>query len=149
MPGRHSAPLADIAEATKTAFRSLRANLFRTLLTLLGVVIGVAAVVVMLAIGNGSQQQVLERISAMGTNLLIVRPGAPGVRSSGDTATLVREDADAIAELPNVEAAVPERNTRATLRVGNIDYQTSILGTAADYTATREWNDGVRRIHHR
>ena len=139
LPGRHSAPLADIAEATKTAFRSLRANLFRTMLTLLGVVIGVAAVVVMLAIGNGSQQQVLDRISAMGTNLLIVRPGAPGVRSSGDTATLVREDADAIGELPNVEAAVPERNTRATLRVGNIDYQTSILGTAADYTATREW----------
>ena len=55
---------------------ALRANLFRTLLTLLGVVIGVAAVVVMLAIGNGSQQQVLDRISAMGTNLLIVRPGA-------------------------------------------------------------------------
>jgi macrolide transport system ATP-binding/permease protein len=140
LPSRHSAPLADIAEATKTAFRSLRANLFRTLLTLLGVVIGVAAVVVMLAIGNGSQQQVLDRISAMGTNLLIVRPGAPGVRSSGDTATLVREDADAIAELPNVEAAVPERNSRVTLRVGNIDYQTSILGTAADYTATREWD---------
>jgi len=137
---RHSAPLADIAEATKTAFRSLRANLFRTLLTLLGVVIGVAAVVVMLAIGNGSQQQVLDRISAMGTNLLIVRPGAPGVRSSGDTATLLPADAEAIAALPNVEAAVPERNSRVTLRVGNIDYQTSILGTSADYTRTRGWD---------
>ena len=136
---RHSAPLADIAEATKTAIRSLRANLFRTLLTLLGVVIGVAAVVVMLAIGNGSQQQVLDRITAMGTNLLIVRPGAPGVRSSGDTATLVPTDAEAIAALPNVEAAVPERNSRVTLRVGNIDYQTSILGTSADYTRTRSW----------
>ncbi|HEY7687217.1 MAG TPA: ABC transporter permease, partial [Dongiaceae bacterium] len=137
---RHSAPLADIAEATKTAIRSLRANLFRTLLTLLGVVIGVAAVVVMLAIGNGSQQQVLDRITAMGTNLLIVRPGAPGVRSSGDTATLVPADAEAIAGLPNVEAAVPERNSRATLRVGNIDYQTSILGTSGDYTRTRGWD---------
>jgi macrolide transport system ATP-binding/permease protein len=138
--GRHSAPLADIAEATKTAFRALRANLFRTLLTLLGVVIGVAAVVVMLAIGNGSQQQVLDRISAMGTNLLIVRPGAPGVRSSGDTATLVPADAEAIAALPNVEAAVPERNGRITLRVGNIDYQTTILGTSAQYTNTRGWD---------
>jgi macrolide transport system ATP-binding/permease protein len=137
---RHSAPLADIAEATKTAIRSLRANLFRTLLTLLGVVIGVAAVVVMLAIGDGSQQQVLDRITAMGTNLLIVRPGAPGVRSTGDTATLVPADADAIGELPNVEAAVPERNSRATVRVGNIDYQTNILGTAADYTSTRGWD---------
>src|SRR3546814_268243 len=106
------------------AFRSLRMNIFRTALTLLGVVIGVGAVVAMLAIGNGSKANVLERISAMGTNLLTIRPGAPGVRSTGDIATLKPDDATAISALPNVEAAVPERSTSVTVRYGNIDYRT-------------------------
>ena len=83
----------------KMALRSLRANLFRSALTLLGVVIGVAAVVTMLAIGNGSKQQVMQRIQSMGTNLLLVFPGAPGTRPSGDIATLVPADAQAIGEL--------------------------------------------------
>jgi macrolide transport system ATP-binding/permease protein len=129
-----------VAEAVKMALRSLRTNLFRTMLTLLGVVIGVAAVVAMLAIGDGSRQQVLDRISAMGTNLLLVRPGAPGVRAAGDVATLAPADAEAITELPNVEAAVPERSTRATLRVGSIDYQTSVQGTWPDFTTARGWS---------
>ncbi|MGE0116651.1 MAG: MacB family efflux pump subunit [Dongiaceae bacterium] len=139
-PKRRDGLLPDVAEAVKMALRSLRTNLFRTLLTLLGVVIGVAAVVAMLAIGDGSRQQVLDRISAMGTNLLLVRPGAPGVRAAGDVATLAPADAEAITGLPNVEAAVPERSTRATLRVGSIDYQTSVQGTWPDFTTARGWS---------
>lgn len=131
---------ADISEAVKMAFRSLRMNIFRTALTLLGVVIGVGAVVAMLAIGNGSKANVLDRITKMGTNLLLIRPGAPGIRSSGDNASLKPDDATAIASLANVEAAVPERSTSVTVRYGNIDYRTQVTGTWAAYTDVRDWN---------
>jgi macrolide transport system ATP-binding/permease protein len=129
----------DIVEAMKMAMRSMRVNLFRTALTLLGVVIGVAAVVAMLAIGDGSKQQVLQRISAMGTNLLVVRPGGPSVRTTGDNASLVEEDATAIDEIENVSIVSPERSMRSTVRFGNIDYQTSIQGAWPGYTAARDW----------
>ncbi|TCT08222.1 MacB family efflux pump subunit [Aquabacter spiritensis] len=131
--------LSDLGEAVKMAFRSMRANLFRTVLTLLGVIIGVAAVIAMLGIGQGSKQSVLDRIASMGTNLLVVRPGAPGIRSTGSNASLSLEDAQAIAdEVPNVLAVSPERSTGATVRVGNIDYATTIQGASPGYTAARD-----------
>ncbi|MGB3810195.1 MAG: MacB family efflux pump subunit [Parvibaculum sp.] len=139
-PGAGSFLRADLGEAVKMAFRSLRMNIFRTALTLLGVVIGVGAVVAMLAIGNGSKANVLERISAMGTNLLTIRPGAPGVRSSGDIATLTPDDAAAIISIDNVDAAVPERSTSVTVRYGNIDYRTQVTGTWPAYPIVRDWN---------
>jgi macrolide transport system ATP-binding/permease protein len=131
--------LPDLAEAAKMALKSMRVNLFRTALTLLGVVIGVAAVVAMLAIGDGSRQQVLERISSMGTNLLVVRPGAARVRGTGDLATLVEEDARAIGELGTVAAVSPERATRVTVRFGGIDYQTLVQGAWPGYAQARDW----------
>ena len=131
---------AEIAEAVKMAFRSLRANIFRTALTLLGVVIGVAAVVVMLAIGDGSKANIMSSMQSMGTNLLVVRPGAPGVRSSGDIATLVPSDAEAILDVANVTAAVPSRSTSTTLRYGNVDYRTQAEGTWPELTTVRDWN---------
>jgi macrolide transport system ATP-binding/permease protein len=137
--GKHPHWLADLAEAVKMALHSLRANIFRSALTLLGVVIGVAAVVTMLAIGNGSKQQVMQRIQAMGTNLLLVFPGAPGTRPSGDIATLVTADARAIADLPNVVGVSPERRGRATLRYGNLDYQSTITGVWPAYVDTQGW----------
>jgi len=130
---------ASAQEALVTAWRSLRVNLFRTSLTLLGIIIGVAAVVAMLAVGEGSRQKVLDRISSFGTNLMLIRPGAAGVRNSGDIATLVPEDAEAIKALPNIETALPERNGRATARFGNIDYQTSTQGTGAAFPSARDW----------
>jgi macrolide transport system ATP-binding/permease protein len=130
---------ASVQEALVTASRSLRVNIFRTVLTLLGIIIGVAAVVAMLAVGEGSRQKVLDRISSFGTNLILIRPGAAGIRNAGDIATLVPDDAAAIKALPNVAAALPERNGRATVRVGNIDYQTSTQGTGEAFPAAREW----------
>jgi macrolide transport system ATP-binding/permease protein len=127
-------------EAAKTAVRALRANLNRTVLTLLGIVIGVASVIAMLAIGDGAKQIVLDRISAMGTNLLLIRPGQPNRRGVGGTvASLVPEDADMIAELPNVLAAVPELGGSVTARFGNSDYQTQANGTSATFPAARNW----------
>ena len=126
-------------EALVTAWRSLRVNMFRTVLTLLGIIIGVAAVVAMLAVGEGSRQKVLDRISSFGTNLMLVRPGAEGMRNSGDIATLVPEDAAALKKLPNIETALPERSGRMTVRYGNRDYQTSVQGTGEDFPSAREW----------
>lgn len=130
---------AESVEAVTTAVRALRVNIFRTSLTLLGIVIGVAAVITMLAVGNGSKAKVLDQISAMGTNLLSIRPGAAGIRSSGDIATMTLDDVAAIRDLPNIETVVGERNTRKTLRVGNIDYATTINGTGSGFTVARDW----------
>ena len=127
--------ILQLTESIKTAFRSLRANLFRTALTLLGVVIGVAAVVAMLAVGQGSQRDVMARFEDMGANLLFVRPGGDrGARMRGDAiATLTLEDADALGELDNVIAAVPSRSGSATLRRGNADHRGSVEGVSEDW----------------
>lgn len=132
---RHGPSLfSQVIESVKMAFRSLRANLFRTALTLLGVIIGVAAVVAMLAIGQGSQREVMSRFESMGSNLLFVRPGAPGTRMRGEAiATLTLADADALGDIDNVLAAVPSRSGSATLRVGNKDYSSSIEGVSEDW----------------
>ncbi|HNC66836.1 MAG TPA: MacB family efflux pump subunit [Thauera aminoaromatica] len=134
-----TSPLSDVVEATRTALRALRANLFRTVLTLLGIVIGVASVIAMLAIGDGAKQKVIDQVSAMGTNLLTVRPGAPNTRGRDAPATLVIEDVQAIAELPNVLASVPEQGATITLRAGNLDHRSSVNGTSADYVVARNW----------
>lgn len=138
LPHRH-AGLGSLIEALGMALRALRANLFRTALTLLGVVIGVGSVVAMLAVGEGARQAVLERISAMGTNLLLVRSGAPGQRGGGSVTTLVPADAEAIMALDNVLAAVPELSGSVTVRVGNLDTRTDATATSAGYPEHRNW----------
>src|SRR6202008_4554515 len=94
--------IPDLIEASRMALRSLRVNIFRTFLTLLGIIIGVGAVVAMLAIGSGSKREVLSRIEAMGTDLLVIRPGGRNIRMPGDNASLKAEDAVAVGEMPNV-----------------------------------------------
>ncbi|RZI67371.1 MAG: MacB family efflux pump subunit [Variovorax sp.] len=132
--------LSDVMEATKTALRALRANVFRSILTLLGIVIGVASVIAMLAIGDGAKQAVIDRIGAMGSNLLLVRPGAPNQRGFASTATLVQADVVAIdKEVPNVLAAIPEQNSTATLRFGGADYSSSVTGTSSKFPIARQW----------
>jgi macrolide transport system ATP-binding/permease protein len=148
--GRAPNTMTQISEAVKMAFRSLLANLFRTALTLLGVIIGVASVVAMLALGEGSQKSVLQRIEAMGPDLLFVRPGAPGTRFRGSgVATLNLGDVQAIAELESVAYAVPERSSRQTVRSGSVDYSTSVVGTSEDYpqARSRPMEEGVFFSH--
>ncbi|HET6492810.1 MAG TPA: MacB family efflux pump subunit, partial [Burkholderiales bacterium] len=132
--------LRGLVEAGKAAGRALRSNLFRTALTLLGIVIGVGSVIAMLAVGDGAKQQVIDRISGMGTNLLLVRPlGSSRGAAGGSVATMTPEDADAIAALPNILAAVPELGGSVTARYGNIDYQTQVTSTAAEFPIARNW----------
>ena len=131
--------LTDLVEATRTAVRALRANVFRTVLTLLGIVIGVASVIAMLAIGDGAKKAVVDSISAMGSNLLTIRPGAPNMRGRGGVTTLVPEDVEAIRELSNVLAAAPEQSTTVTVRRADLDHRTEVMGTSADYIKARTW----------
>jgi macrolide transport system ATP-binding/permease protein len=134
-----SGVVPELVEAVQVALRALRTNALRTALTLLGIVIGVVSVVVMLAVGQGSKERVMEQISAMGTNLLMIRPGATGMRGGGDIVTLTPQDAAAIAALPGVELVVPERTGRFTVRSGAIDYATTIDGVGTDLPALRDW----------
>ncbi|MFT4104083.1 MAG: MacB family efflux pump subunit [Burkholderiaceae bacterium] len=131
---------AGAIEATRSALRALRTNLFRAILTLLGIVIGVASVIAMLAIGDGAKQAVIDRISAMGSNLLLVRPGAPNQRGFRSTATLVLADVQAIDEtVPNVLAAVPEQESSVTVRFADADVGTSAIGTSSKLPQARRW----------
>ena len=130
---------SELFEATRTAVRSLRSNIFRTILTLLGIVIGVASVITMLAIGDGAKQAVVERISVLGSNLLMVRPGAPNMRGAGGIATLVPEDAFAARTIPNVLAAIPEQSSAITVRAGEFDHRTSLNSTSSDFVVARRW----------
>ncbi len=135
----HAVSMSELFEAVRMALRALQANLFRSVLTLLGIVIGVASVIAMLALGDGSKHAVLERIQAMGTDLLIVRPGARGVRISGEATSLVAEDAEALEDLPNVVHAVPEYSGGATLRAGDSDYAANVTSTSAAFAQARDW----------
>jgi macrolide transport system ATP-binding/permease protein len=125
----------DLVEAVRMAIRSLRVNLFRTVLTLLGIVIGVGSVVTMLALGDGAERDVLSRIEALGTNLLVVRPDWSGRGGGG----LQPADADEIARLPHVTSAVPQINRDGTLRLGAINHETTIVATTGDYPRARDW----------
>ncbi len=131
--------MAESSEAFKMALWSLRVNVFRTILTLLGIVIGVASVVAMMAVGDGAKRSVLERISSMGTNLLLIRPGGTNTRGGGNIATLTVDDAEAISKLPNVVVAVPEITGGVTGRYGNIDSWTDADATTADFIIARDW----------
>jgi macrolide transport system ATP-binding/permease protein len=134
--------VGDAYEAAKMALRALRRNLFRTVLTLLGIVIGVGSVVAMMAVGEGATRDVLARINAMGSNQLVIRPGMPNQRGPSATGitSLVAEDATAIEGLDYVRAAVPEKSASFTLRFGNSDYQTSITGTTDGLPVIRDWD---------
>ncbi len=133
--------IAGFFEAAKTAVRALRANLFRTVLTLLGIVIGVGSVITMLAVGDGARKEVMDRISSLGVNLLLVRPGAANRGGKGGgISTLIPDDAEALSRLPNILAAVPEMGGGVTVRFGNVDYQTSATATSESFPIGRNWS---------
>ena len=123
------------------AWRAMGANRLRTMLTMLGMVIGVGAVVLMMAIGQGAQYAIKQTIAAMGSNLFILLSGstsAGGVRSGGGgNLTLTVSDADAIAELPGVLAVAPIHPGNAQIVYGPNNWNTSIIGTTPGYLDAR------------
>jgi putative ABC transport system permease protein len=129
----------------KVAFRALRRNKLRTALTMLGIIIGVGAVIAMVGIGNGAKAQVKARIAALGQNVIQVFSGSVnrgGVRSGfGGAGTLTVEDALAMGkEVPGVAAVSPEVRSGAQTMVGNNNWSTSIMGESVDYLTIREWD---------
>ena len=125
----------------RVALRALGANKLRTTLTMLGMIIGVAAVIALMSIGRGAQAQVTAQIQSLGTNLLFIRPGAvrdQGVRSSaGNAATLTLEDSDAIATLPNVLATAPEVDAFAQMLANGENWNSRVTGVTAEYASVR------------
>jgi putative ABC transport system permease protein len=116
----------------------------RSFLTMLGIIIGVAAVIAMLAIGQGAEYSVKQQISALGTNVLIVFPGSQqqgGLRvGAGSMTTLTEEDAAAIQkECPAVAYVSPGTRSGGQVVAGNLNWGTSIEGTGADYLEIRKW----------
>jgi len=131
----------------KIAFRALVRNKMRAALTMLGIIIGVSAVIAMVSIGQGAQASVQAQISSIGTNLLFVSAGAQnvgGVRSgTGETGTntLTVEDLGAISrEVPSVSMVTPAVNTRTQLIFGNQNWNTQIQGVNEQYPEIRKWN---------
>jgi putative ABC transport system permease protein len=131
-------------ECIRSAVRALRANLLRSALTMLGIVIGVAAVIAMVAVGSGAQTQVADQIRSLGANLLLVQPGFESdgaVRlGAGSRHNLTEEDAAAIAaEVPGVLAAAPTVADSAHLVHGNRNWSALVGGVTPDYLVARDW----------
>src|SRR5437868_15520635 len=130
----------------RTAFRALRRNVMRSALTTLGIVIGVAAVIAMTEIGQGSSAAEQKTIPSMGANNLLIMPGTAssgGVTfGSGSIVTLTPQDADAIRELPAVESVAPVVRARTQLGYGNRNWvPLYIYGTTPEFLEVRDWTD--------
>jgi putative ABC transport system permease protein len=127
----------------RTAILALLRNRSRSLLTMLGVVIGVAAVIVTIAIGTGARTSVSDQIDALGSNMIVVLPGSlnqSGVRTgSGGASTLTPADGLAIAALPHVTAVSPAVALRAQVVANGNNWQTTVTGVAPSYTFIRSW----------
>jgi putative ABC transport system permease protein len=127
----------------RMAILALLRNRSRSLLTMLGVVIGVAAVIVTVAIGTGARTSVSDQINALGSNMIIVQPGSlnlGGVRSgSGGASSLTPADGMAIAKLPHVSAVSPTVTLRTQVVSNGNNWQTTVTGVAPSYTFIRSW----------
>lgn len=122
-------------------YSALTANKIRSGLTILGIVIGISAVIIMISIGQGAQASIENQIQSIGSNLLTVRPGfsgGSGPRSSrGSAQTLTREDAKAIAELPDAKAVAPEISRGFQIVTRGADTNASVIGTTKEYASVR------------
>jgi len=132
--------VAVLGESLKMALRSLLGNRMRTALTMLGIIIGVASVVALMAIGNGAKQDVLERIQAMGTDLLTIMRGPPAVRASAVAVTsFLPEDLPSIGSVPGVAMTIPETNVSSLLRFGSEDLMVTAVGTGEYFPQVHDW----------
>ena len=133
-----------ILACARIALRALRVNKLRSILTMLGIIIGVGAVIAMVSVGAGAQARVSEQIRSLGANLIIILPGSvasTGVRLGyGTRPTITQDDSAAIArEIPAVQATAPTVRGRDTRVFGNTNWSTSIQGTTTAYEEARQW----------
>jgi putative ABC transport system permease protein len=143
-----------IGEIIRVALGALRANKLRSLLTMLGIVIGVAAVIAVVALGTGAQSAVKDRISSLGTTLLTVIPGQQrGMGVTFDqTMKLTMDDAKALddqSRAPSLTAVQPEMNSRLQVQYQSLNTNTSIVGTTANYLEVRKYELAAGRMFSR
>ncbi|MBI4634157.1 MAG: ABC transporter permease [Deltaproteobacteria bacterium] len=136
--------MISIPSTLKISLRALRVNKMRSSLTMLGIIIGVSAVITMLAVGTGASAKITEQISTMGSNLIIIVPGSTtsgGARlGGGSQSTLSRDDAEAIKnECPAVAEVAPILNGAAQVVYGNQNWSTGIYGTTPGILEVRDW----------
>lgn len=125
-------------EALKMALLAMSAHRMRTFLTMLGIIIGIASVVSVVALGTGSQQEILANIQSMGTNTIDIRPGSGlGDRRSGRVRTLTGQDAEALENLSYIDSVTPSISSSATIRYGNQAVSASVSGVGPDYFRVR------------
>jgi len=132
-----------VFQSMKIAFRALRVNKLRSALTMLGIIIGVGAVIAMVAVGSGATQRIQEQIASIGSNVIIVQPGSMnlgGVRQGwGFAQTLTEDDARAVGtECRSVIYSAPMQQNQAQVVFGNNNWFTRIQGTTADYLTIRD-----------
>jgi len=130
--------------ALRSAWRALAANTLRSILTMLGIIIGVAAVITMIAVGSGATERVQAQMKGLGSNIMLVVPGGvsqAGVRLGAQTRQrLTEEDALAIAfEIPEVQVAAPMSRTSGQIVGGNTNWGTTIYGVTNDFLEARDW----------
>jgi putative ABC transport system permease protein len=143
--------MISIPSTFKISLRALRVNKMRSALTMLGIIIGVGAVITMLAVGTGASERISEQMASIGSNLLIVMPGSStsgGIRmGSGTQSTLTQDDAEAIArECPAVSDVAPVYNGAAQVVYGNQNWSTGIYGTTPGILPVRDWTLSSGRI---
>jgi putative ABC transport system permease protein len=136
--------MINIPSTMKISLRALRVNKMRSALTMLGIIIGVGAVIAMLAVGTGASEKISEQISSIGSNLIIILPGSTtsgGLRMGmGSQPTLTRDDADAIQkECSAVQDVAPVLNGAAQIVYSNQNWSTGVYGTTSSMLAIRDW----------
>lgn len=142
-PSRRAGVIRGMFQSTRSAFQALRANLLRSLLTSLGIIIGVAAVIIMIAISEGNTSSINQRLSTLNPLQLTIRAGSTstgGARGgAGTLQTLTQADADALTQVPNVSAVSPTRNSNSQVVFTNQNWQTSVQGVYPSYQQIGSW----------
>ncbi|MBK3445239.1 MacB family efflux pump subunit [Pseudomonas lactis] len=128
---------AELLDAVQAAWRVMWINRFRTALTLLGIIIGVASVVVMLAVGEGSKRQVMAQMGAFGSNIIYLSGSSPNPRTPLGIVSL--NDVAALATLPQVKRIMPVNGTDAGVRFGNVDYMAYVGGNDTNFPEIFNW----------
>ncbi len=134
----------DFLQTLKIALRALRTNKMRSFLTMLGIIIGIAAVIAMMAVGSGASYVISQQIASIGSNIILILPGSTtsgGLRSGfGGAQTLTGDDVKAIMnECPSIESAAPTVRSSGLVVYGNMNWSTIIMGTTPELFDIREW----------
>jgi len=134
----------NILASARIAVRALRVNKLRSILTMLGIIIGVGAVIAMVAVGSGAQARVAEQIQSLGSNLMVILSGSTtsgGIRMGhGTQLTITEEDAWAIQrEVPSVQVAAPSMRGTGQVVYGNLNWSTVLQGVTPEYFEARDW----------